>query len=74
MHDSAEVWLAPRVMLVGVRVQVRPVVGDTLEVRVTVAVNELIGATVMVDVPVTPAFTVTAIGPAVIEKSGTAMV
>jgi len=59
-------------MLLGVRVQVRPVAGETDEVNVTVPVNPLIGATVMVEVPATPATIVTAVGLAVTEKSGTA--
>jgi len=42
------------------------------DVRVTVPVNPLIGATVMVDVPAWPAVTVTDVGAAVTEKSGTA--
>jgi len=59
-------------MLLGVRVQVRPVVGTMDDVRVTVPVNPLIGATVMVDVPAWPAVTVTDVGAAVTEKSATA--
>lgn len=59
-------------MLLGVRVQVRPVEGETDAVRATVPVNPLIGATVMVEVPATPTSTVTVVGLAVTEKSGTA--
>jgi hypothetical protein len=58
-------------MLDGVRVQVNPA-GDTAEVRVTVPVKLLIGATVIVDVPAAPARTVTVVGAAVTEKFGTA--
>ena len=58
----------PPVMLVGLRVQVRPA-GDTVEVRATVPVKPLIGATVMVDVAVAPERIVTLVGLAVIEKS-----
>jgi len=70
-HDSVEVWLAPSTMLEGVRVQVRPA-GETDEVRANVPVNPFTGATVMVDDPETPTFTVTAVGAAVTEKSVTA--
>ena len=58
-------------MLDGVRVQVNPA-GETADVRVTVPVNPLIGATVMVEVPAAPARTVTVVGDAVTEKSGVA--
>jgi len=60
-------------MLLGVSVQVKPE-GETVLVRATVPVNPLIGATVMVEVAETPAFTVTVVGLAVTEKSGTAIV
>jgi hypothetical protein len=46
--------------------------GDTEDVRETVPVNELIDVTVIVDVSATPALTVTLVGVAVTEKSGTA--
>ena len=71
LHESTEVWLAPRTILVGDRVQVRPV-GDTDEVNATVPVNALIGETVIVEVAVVPAMVVTAVGLAVTEKSGIA--
>ena len=58
-------------MEVGLRVQVRPVEGETVLVRVTVPVNPLIGAIVMVEVPAWPASTVAEVGLAEIEKSGT---
>jgi hypothetical protein len=57
-------------MLVGDRVQVRPA-GETAEVRATVPVKPLTGATVIVDVPATPTSTVTAVGAAVTLKSVT---
>jgi len=60
-------------MLVGVRVQVRPA-GETADVRATVPVNPLIGATVIVEVATVPAVVVTAVGLAVTEKSVTATV
>ena len=72
-QERVDVWLAPRTMLLGVRVQVSPA-GETDEVRVTVPVNPLSGATVMVDVPATPALVVTLVGLAVTEKSLTVTV
>jgi hypothetical protein len=53
------------VTLVGVRVQVRPVAGATEDVRLLVPVNPLIADTVIVEVPATPALTVTLVGLAV---------
>jgi len=38
-HDSVEVPEAPNVSVVGVSVHVKPVEGDTLDVRVTVPVK-----------------------------------
>ena len=63
-----EVPDVPRTTLVGLRVHVRPVAGETEEVRATVPVNPLVEVTVMVDVPVVPAKTVTLVGLAVIVK------
>ena len=71
MHDRVEVPDVPRVTLVGVRVQVRPVVGDIAAVRVTVPVNPWRAVTVMVDVPAVPALTVKLVGLAVTVKSRT---
>jgi hypothetical protein len=56
------------VILLGVRVQVRPA-GETALVRATVPVNPLTGATVIVEVPATPALTVTLVGDAATVKS-----
>jgi hypothetical protein len=67
-HDSVDVWDAPRTMLLGVRVQVNPA-GLTAEVRATVPVNPLTGATVIVEVPATPTLTVTLVGDAATVKS-----
>lgn len=67
-HDKLEVWLAPRTMLAGVRVQVRPA-GATEEVRATVPVNPLTGATVIVEVTAVPAVVVSDVGLAVTVKS-----
>ena len=68
-----EVWDAPRTMLLGVRVQVRPA-GETLEVRATVPVNPLRGATVIVDVAAAPARADTLVGLALTLKSFTVTV
>lgn len=58
-------------MELGVNVQVRPVAGDTVAVRVTVPVNPPTRATVIVDVPAAPARMVTLVGLAVMAKSCT---
>ena len=52
-------------------VQLRPVAGEMRGDRVTVPVNPFSPLTVMVDVPVVPARTVTPVGLAVIMKSTT---
>jgi hypothetical protein len=59
----------PPVMLVELRVHVRP--EDGLLVRATVPVNPFTGATVIVDVPEAPALTVTEVGLAEMVKSTT---
>jgi len=69
-HDRVDVWLAPRVMLVGLNVHVSPA-GETDDVSATVPVKPFTGATVIVEVPATPAFTVTLVGDAVTVKSVT---
>lgn len=56
-------------MLVGDRVHVSPVDGETELVRVTVPVKLLSGATVIVEVPATPAVVETVVGLAETEKS-----
>ncbi len=58
-------------MIVGVRVHVRPVAGETVSVSETVPVKPLRLVTVIVDVPGMPAFTMTLVGLAVTEKSWT---
>jgi hypothetical protein len=55
--------------LVGVRVQVKPVVGLMLEVRLTTPANPSSGATVIVEVPDAPPRTAALIGLAAIVKS-----
>jgi hypothetical protein len=61
-------------MLDGVRVHVNPVAGEIEDVRATVPVNPLTGATVMVDIAAVPAGVVTAVGAAVTVKSITVTV
>ena len=60
-----EVPELPRVMLVGERLQVRPLLGETEEVRLTVPVKPLPAVTVIMEVPVVPARTVIVVGLAV---------
>ena len=62
---------APRTMLVGLRVHVSPVDGDTVEVRETVPANPFSDVAVIVDVAAVPALTATAVGLAVKVKSWT---
>ena len=64
VQDRADVWDAPRTMLAGVRVQVRPA-GETVEVRATVPVKPFTGATVIVEVAAVPTLTATLVGAAV---------
>jgi len=66
-HDSVEV--PEPVTLVGVRVHVRPVVGDTVAASETTPLNPFRAVTVTVEVPETPARTVTVVGLADIVKS-----
>jgi hypothetical protein len=68
VHESVEVWDAPRTMLVGLKVHVNPA-GDTVDDRATVPVNPLTGATVIVDVPEPPEANEKLVGLAVIVKS-----
>ena len=72
MQDSVEVP-EPPVMLVGLRLQVRPVMGDIVLVRSTVPVKPLTGLSVMVEVPVSPAKMLTLAGLALMMKSGAAV-
>ena len=55
--------------LVGVRVQVKPVVGLMLEVKLTTPANPSSAATVIMEVPEAPARTVALVGLAAIVKS-----
>ena len=61
----------PPVMLVGLSEQVSPVAGETLVVRATVPVKPLTGATVIVDIALTPGVVLTVVGLADIAKSTT---
>jgi hypothetical protein len=58
----------------GLRVQLRPVAGDTVAVRVTVPVKPFSGDTMMVVVPVTPGVVLIVAGLAKIWKSTTCTV
>jgi hypothetical protein len=69
VHDSVEV--PDPVTLVGVRVQVSPVVGEMTLVRLTIPPNPLTAAMVMVELLVPPTFIVRLVGLAVIVKSWT---
>jgi len=57
-------------MLLGVRVHVSPA-GETADVRATVPVNPLTGATVIVEMAAVPTAVVTAVGLAATVKSVT---
>ncbi len=70
MHVSVLVP-EPPVMLVGLTEQVSPVAGETLVVRATVPVKPLTGATVIVDIALTPGVVLTVVGLAAIVKSTT---
>lgn len=70
LHVSVDVPDVPRVMLVGLREQAMPVVGDIEDVRSIVPVKPLTDATVIVDVPAVPEFTFTVDGVLVMLKLG----
>jgi hypothetical protein len=69
VHESVLVPVLPNVTLVGERVQLRPVPGEMLAVRVTVPVNPRRFVTTTVEGPAVPAFTTTVAGLSVIVKS-----
>jgi hypothetical protein len=73
VHERVEVALviAPRAMLVGERVQVRPVEGETVAVSETVPVKPLKPETVIVEVPEEPDETLRVVGFAAMVKSWT---
>jgi len=64
VHDSVEVWAAPRTTLVGLSVHVNPA-GETVEVNATVPVKPLSGVTVIVEVADAPALAAILVGLAV---------
>ena len=59
------------ITLVGVRVQVSPVVGLVFDVKLTIPLKPLREVMVMVEVPATPVLTVTVVGLAEMVKSWT---
>ena len=70
-QESAEVPEAPNVTLVGVNVQIRPVLGETTADRFTVPVNPVTALTVIAVVPLEPATNATVVGLATTVKSFT---
>ena len=60
--------------LSGVRVQANPVAGDIEDVNATVPMKPFTGATVIVEVPAIPAFTMRVVGAAAMVKSCTLVV
>jgi hypothetical protein len=60
--------------LFGVRVQANPVAGDIEDVNATVPMKPFTGATVIVEAPAIPAFTVRVVGAAAMVKSWTLVV
>jgi hypothetical protein len=70
-QERLEVPEVPSVTLVGVDVQAKPVLGDTVADRLTVPVNPFTAATVMVEVPLEPATNATEVGLAATVKSFT---
>jgi hypothetical protein len=77
VHESVEIPeedVVVSVMLVVLRLQVRPAEGEMVAVRLTVPVNPLALDTVMVDVPLEPEKTETFVGLALTVKSWTVYV
>jgi hypothetical protein len=70
VHESVEV--PEPVTLGGVSVQLRPVVGDTVAVRLTTPLKPWRAVTVIVEVPAVPALAETDVGLAATAKSCTA--
>jgi len=72
VQERIEVWgeSATRTV-VGLSEQLRPVLGETDVVRLTVPTNLLMGVIVIVEFPVRPARSWIEVGLAVIAKSGT---
>jgi len=72
--DVAVSDVVVRVTLVGLRLQVRPVEGETRSVRLTLPVNPFALETVTVEVPLVPENTWTLVGLALTVKSCTVKV
>jgi len=72
VHESTEV--PEPVTLVGVRVQLSPVIGDMVAVRLTTPLNPWRAVTVIVEVTAAPALPVTEVGATAIVKSWTVKV
>ena len=70
--EVPEVVVALRVILVGLRVHVKPVAGETVAVKATVPVKPFVAATVMVEVAGVPTIAFTEVGLAVTVKFGAA--
>jgi hypothetical protein len=73
VHESVEepeLGTPAKTILVGDRVQVRPVDGEIVAERTMLPVKPLIPVTVIVEVPEEPTATLTLVGLAVIAKSG----
>ena len=73
VHDRVEVpetAVLLRVILVGLRVQARPVAGDTVSDSATVPAKPLVAETVIVEVPAELTATLTLVGLAVTVKFG----
>jgi len=70
VHESVEV--PEPVTLVGASVQPRPVVGETIAVRLTTPLKPWRAVTVIVEVPAVPALAETDVGLAATAKSCTA--
>ena len=69
-HDRPDAPVPPAI-LAGVNEQVRPLTGEIEDASATVLVKPVSEATVIVDVPVTPAFSGMLVGLATIVKSWT---
>jgi hypothetical protein len=74
VHDRVEVWDVPRTMLVGLRVQLAPLEGETDDVKATVPVKPFTGPTVIVEWTVAPAVELMVVGFADTAKSLTVTV
>jgi hypothetical protein len=68
-QDRVEAPEVPRVTLVWVNVQVKPVAGETVADKPTVPVNPFKAVTVIVEVPLEPATNATVVGLAARVKS-----